>query len=134
MTLAHLCNSGPGAPICIRLVNQLSKRCLGLDAGAVATLDCPGDASTVWYWMQFGDNLVHIVNNQTGECLDSNNSSIYLYRCQNGDVQEGWTTVPGTTEIQHKASGRCLDGPSNAYVYDCHGVDDGYEQWQQIQI
>ena len=138
VTLAHACNSTAGSPICLRLVDQQTGRCLAIQPGSnhAGTVACPGDATSVWYWLQLGDGLPHIVNDAAGTCLDANdNRDVYVFQCQPGDPWETWVTVPGTQALQQKQTGSCLDSSDagGAYTWACQGAGDGNEQWQQTQ-
>jgi hypothetical protein len=101
--------------------------------GSAYTLACNGGNYQTWdvYTDPYGG--YNFVDNQTGECLDSNDAGdVYTSPCNWNNTYQNWTTGgngPANT-VQDGQTGRCLDSnyAGNIYTSPCNW-NDTYQNW-----
>lgn len=122
---SHALNGGPWT-----WVNAATSRCLDSNGtGAVYTLACNGGGFQLWFnsQNQFGDQ---IRNYQTGQCLDTNGTSVYMLACNGGNFQRWVVSLSGSGwEIKNVSTLVCLDSNPTGSVYAIACNGGSYQRW-----
>ncbi len=112
------------------LQNRATGRCLADVNGSARTVVGPCALSTMkWDIQSVGEGYVTIRNVQTGRCLDSNGSAVYLGTC-NGGYHQKWNPA-GEVLLHAVYFQSALDGNANGDVYPHQRNDSAYQNWRR---
>lgn len=119
------------APLAVNyLQNRATGRCLEDNGGPRTSVGPCALPSMKWDIQSVGEGYVTIRNVNSGRCLDSNGSAVYLGGC-NGGYYQKWS-LHNDGVISHAVYGQsALDSNANGSVYLQYQNGGNYQKWNR---